>query len=74
MKGKTFLDFILEASESRKKTQDFLALKTKTQLKKYFEDSPYALTIEEIEKIWKIKTKLPKIPVPPWGPGPAPMY
>jgi len=72
MKEKNFLDFILDASESKKLTQAFLGTKTKTELKRYFEESPYSVTSTEIDKIWKIKTKLPK--VPPWGPGPEPMY
>jgi hypothetical protein len=72
MKEKNFIDFMLEASESPKLTKDFLGAKTKAELKRYFDSSPYAMTTDELEKIWKIKTKLPD--VPPWAPGPSPRY
>jgi hypothetical protein len=72
MKEKNFIDFILDASESQKLTRAFLGAKSKVALKQYFEKSPYAVSTKELDKIWKIKTKLPD--VPPWGPGPSPMY
>lgn len=72
MKEKNFIDFILDASESPRLTKAFLNAKTKTELKTYFEKSRYSVASSDIDKIWKIKTKLP--PVPPWGPGPSPMY
>ena len=72
MKEKNFIDFMLDATESPELTQGFLGIKSKAALKKYFDGSDYKIEAADLEKIWKIVSKLPD--VPPWSPSPSPRY
>ena len=73
MEQLNFIDFILDSLESEKLTEDFLKTKSKEELAKFFGSMPqYGLKPDEIDKIWRIKEKLP--PIPPWGPRPEPKY
>lgn len=70
MEQLNFIDFILDSQENEKLTHGFLKAKSKEELGDFFASVPqYGIAPDELDKIWKIREKLPK-----WGPRPSPFY